>query len=163
MKIRLNHQKADANNSLILISTVVMFFIFHSPRVIISIYEGITIQNVLTCNEKRKGFHTIWYLYVQNTLQFVQASACPLKHVFIFILQVMRCSSNLPIYMLVSDNFKNYLSSWIKNKMKYISKLIQAGKLYIFHFLSFIFDIFIYLDPDLKEADEPSFVWTSKV
>ena len=69
---RVHHQKTDANLSLVLIFTILMFFMFHSPRVILSVYEATTIQNVLTCNGKRKGFYTIWYLYVQNTLQLVQ-------------------------------------------------------------------------------------------
>ena len=72
MKERLNHQKLDANHSLILLSTILMFCMFHSPRVIISIYEAVTIKSLLTCMERQKGFYTIWYLYIQRSLQFVQ-------------------------------------------------------------------------------------------
>ena len=75
IKQRLCHQKLDANHSMILIFTIIMFIMFHSPRVLICIYEAITIQNVLTCMGKQKGYYTIWYLYTQNTLQLVQASA----------------------------------------------------------------------------------------
>ena len=71
---RRNNQMNDVNLSVILIFTILMFLIFHTPRVILSIYEAITIQYVLKCSQKRKGFYTIWYLYVQTTLQLVQAS-----------------------------------------------------------------------------------------
>ena len=60
---------------MILICTVFMFFLFHTPRGIMSIYEAITIQNVLQCSKKKKGFYTIWYLYVQAILQLVQVSS----------------------------------------------------------------------------------------
>ena len=72
LKARLNHQKLDANHSLILLSTILMFCLFHIPRVIISIYNAITINSVLKCKDRQKGFYTIWYLYAQYSLQFVQ-------------------------------------------------------------------------------------------
>ena len=69
---RANQQNKDCNLSFILIVTVVMFFIFHTPRIIISIYEAVTIQNLVRCTEKQKGYFLIWYLYVQAALQLLQ-------------------------------------------------------------------------------------------
>ena len=69
-----NQQKKDCNLSFILIVTVVMFFIFHTPRIIISIYEAVTIQNLVRCTERQKGYFLIWYLYVQAALQLLQVN-----------------------------------------------------------------------------------------
>ena len=66
------NQNDDVNHSVILISTIIMFFLFHFHRVILSIYEAITIHSVLLCSKKRKGFYAIWYLYTQAMLQLVQ-------------------------------------------------------------------------------------------
>ena len=68
----MNQQKKDCNLSIILIVTVIMFFIFHTPRIIISFYEAVTIQSLVRCTEKGKGFFLIWYLYVQAALQLLQ-------------------------------------------------------------------------------------------
>ena len=68
----MNQQKKDCSLSTILIVTVIMFFIFHTPRIIISVYEAVTIQNLVRCTERAKGYFLIWYLYVQAALQLLQ-------------------------------------------------------------------------------------------
>jgi len=97
---RVNQQKKDCNLSIILIVTVIMFFIFHTPRIIISFYEAVTIQSLVRCTEKGKGFFLIWYLYVQAALQ---------------LLQVLNSSQNFPIYWSVGTGFKNTFKKQIKN------------------------------------------------
>ena len=46
----------------------------------------------------------------------------------IFILKVMRCSSNLPIYLMVSNTFKKTLTSWIQKIRTSFSKSVPDGK-----------------------------------
>jgi hypothetical protein len=101
---RLHHQKTDANLALVLIFTILMFFMFHSPRVILSVYEAITIQNVLTCSEKQKGFYTIWYLYVQNTLQFVQVYLFCCSNSYIYYIRLFDQSSSVSVSTFSSVN-----------------------------------------------------------
>ena len=72
---RANQQRKDCNLSIILIVTVIMFFIFHTPRIIISVYEAVTIQNLVQCTDKGKAYYLIWYLYVQLLLQLLQVHA----------------------------------------------------------------------------------------
>ena len=67
-----NQMKSDINLTVILFVTVFLFLVFNIPRVIISIYEALTIQNLLRCSKKRLGYYKIWYLYVQATLQLLQ-------------------------------------------------------------------------------------------
>jgi len=97
---RVKQQKKDCNLTNILIVTVIMFFVFHTPRVIISVYEAITIQHLMSCTDKGKGYYHIWYLYVQAALQ---------------LLQVLNSSQNLPIYWNVGSGFKNTLTKQIKS------------------------------------------------
>ena len=49
---RVNQQKKDCNLSIILIVTVIMFLIFHTPRILISVYESASIQSVVLCTER---------------------------------------------------------------------------------------------------------------
>jgi len=99
---RVNQQKKDCTLSIVLIVTVIMFFIFHLPRILISVIESATIKDVVNCAERGRGFLTIWYLYVQAALQ---------------LLQVMDSSQNLPIYLCVSSSFKKvltaHMTSWV--------------------------------------------------
>merc|ERR1712012_127483 len=49
---RASQQRRDCNLSTILIVTVVMFLIFHSPRIIVSMIESFAIQSVVHCTER---------------------------------------------------------------------------------------------------------------
>ena len=64
-KLRRSQHRLDLNLSLILIMTVFMFFMFHLPRVLISIYEAFTIKQMVICGQKGLGYYPIWYLYAQ--------------------------------------------------------------------------------------------------
>ena len=37
-----------------------------------SVYEALTIQKLVLCNSKERGFYHIWYLYIQAALQLLQ-------------------------------------------------------------------------------------------
>ena len=86
---RKNQHRNNFNLTVILFVTVLMFFFFTIPRVLMSIYEAATIQNMLRCSKKRKGYYQIWYLYVQATLQLLQV--CPPYHYIFPPLPYTRC------------------------------------------------------------------------
>ncbi|XP_023326792.1 uncharacterized protein LOC111700184 isoform X2 [Eurytemora carolleeae] len=98
---RMNQQKKDLSMAVILISTIIMFFAFHTPRILTSVYEASTIQDVLYCRGKEKEYRGIWYLYIQLVVQ---------------LMMLVNCSINLPVYLLVSTPFRTtcrkYLLCW---------------------------------------------------
>jgi hypothetical protein len=72
IKKRRKQHKTDVDLSLILIVTVAVFFMFHLPRVLISIYEAFTMKQVVVCGQKGLGYYQIWYLYAQAVAQMLQ-------------------------------------------------------------------------------------------
>ena len=76
---RRHQHKIDLNQSLILIVMILIFFMFHIPRVIISIYEAFTIQRMIKCSQKGLGYYHIWYLYGQAVSQFLQVFHITIK------------------------------------------------------------------------------------
>ena len=40
----------------------------------LSVYEAVTIQTLVLCTSKGRGYYHIWYIYMQAALQLVQVS-----------------------------------------------------------------------------------------
>ena len=75
---RAAQQKRDCNLAIVLICTILMFLVTHTPRcddklmnldnfltnfpprIFTNIFEAITINSVLTCQEKGAGYLKIW-------------------------------------------------------------------------------------------------------
>eukprot|EP00092_Neocalanus_flemingeri_P093716 GFUD01119133.1.p1 GENE.GFUD01119133.1~~GFUD01119133.1.p1 ORF type:complete len:246 (-),score=49.89 GFUD01119133.1:20-757(-) len=111
--LRRTQHKIDLNLSLILLVTIILFFMFHTPRVIISIYEAFTIQKVVNCSQNGLGYYHIWYLYAQSVAQF---------------LQVTRCSQNFPIYMWLNTAFRNIVFEWKNECFKFARSIYRKGE-----------------------------------
>ena len=110
-----------------------IFFLF-------SVYESLTIQNLVQCNNKGLGYYHIWYLYVQVTLQLLQVLGKENKtdgHVIfchsaksspnilpergrlswynkLFFPQVLNSSQNLLIYWFVGSGFKTTAKKYLR-------------------------------------------------
>eukprot|EP00092_Neocalanus_flemingeri_P095536 GFUD01121553.1.p1 GENE.GFUD01121553.1~~GFUD01121553.1.p1 ORF type:complete len:347 (+),score=65.60 GFUD01121553.1:153-1193(+) len=108
---RMAQQKRDCNLAVVLSFTVLMFLLTHVPRIITSIYEGVTIRSVLKCHDTNQGYLKIWYLYILSIIQ---------------LLQVVNASLNLPIYWIlgttceatVSKNMLMCKPSFHKNQVR---------------------------------------------
>eukprot|EP00092_Neocalanus_flemingeri_P018501 GFUD01020026.1.p1 GENE.GFUD01020026.1~~GFUD01020026.1.p1 ORF type:complete len:416 (-),score=82.55 GFUD01020026.1:407-1654(-) len=88
---RIAQQKRDCNLAVVLSFTVLMFLLTHLPRIMTSIYEGVTIRSVLKCHDTKQGYLKIWYLYILSTIQ---------------LLQVVNASLNFPIYWILGATYK---------------------------------------------------------
>jgi len=88
---RATQQSRDCNLAIILISTVVMFFLCHLPRVVTSIYEAANIHSILDCREKGRDKTPIWFMYITNAVQ---------------LLMVVNASVNLPIFFFAGKTFR---------------------------------------------------------
>jgi len=88
---RLNQQSRDLNLAIVLISTVVMFFFCHFPRLVTSIYEAANIHSILDCREKGQDKTPLWFMYVTAAVQ---------------LLMVVNASLNLPIYFFAGKSFR---------------------------------------------------------
>ena len=73
--MRRDQHKKDLRLSLILIVNVFVFIMFHLPRVVISVYEAFTTQQMVICGKKGRAYYHIWYLYVQLIAQLLQVRA----------------------------------------------------------------------------------------
>jgi len=80
--------KTSLSSTTILLCTVTMFLICHSPRLFLSVYEAAMINSILHCQSKRLGITPIWYLYAMASVQ---------------LLQVINTSLNFPIYWFVGN------------------------------------------------------------
>jgi len=88
---RATQQSRDCNLAIILISTVVMFFLCHLPRVVTSIYEAANIHSILDCRDKGRDKTPIWFMYITNAVQ---------------LLMVVNASVNLPIFFFAGKTFR---------------------------------------------------------
>jgi len=88
---RATQQSRDCNLAIILVSTVVMFFLCHLPRVVTSIYEAANIHSILDCREKGRDKTPIWFMYITNAVQ---------------LLMVVNASVNLPIFFFAGKTFR---------------------------------------------------------
>ena len=115
-KLRRSQQRKDLNLSLILIMTVFMFFMFHLPRVLISIYEAFTTQQMVICGQKGLGYYHIWYLYAQATAQLLQVG---LGYYHIWYLYLQATSQLLKVGL-------GYYHIWYLNE-QVTAQLLQVG------------------------------------
>merc|ERR1719264_675475 len=53
----------ECNLAIILLSTTLTFFVLHTPRLLTSVYEAITIHYQLKCTTENKDFLPLWFLY----------------------------------------------------------------------------------------------------
>jgi len=88
---RATQQSRDCNLAIILVSTVVMFFLCHLPRVVTSIYEAANIHSILDCRDKGRDKTPIWFMYITNAVQ---------------LLMVVNASVNLPIFFFAGKTFR---------------------------------------------------------
>ena len=65
-------QKRDLNLAIVLICTILMFLATHTPRIMAGIFEAVTINAVLNCQEKGRGYLEIWYLYLLTIVNLLQ-------------------------------------------------------------------------------------------
>jgi len=89
-----SQQWKDINMSLVLISTVAMFFVCHTPRIFVSLYEATNIQSILNCRDKGKANTPLWFMFVTLAVQ---------------LLMVVNASFNLPIYFFAGQHFRDAL------------------------------------------------------
>eukprot|EP00092_Neocalanus_flemingeri_P014437 GFUD01015576.1.p1 GENE.GFUD01015576.1~~GFUD01015576.1.p1 ORF type:complete len:498 (+),score=105.88 GFUD01015576.1:152-1645(+) len=88
---RVTQQSRDLNLAIVLISTVIMFFFCHLPRLVTSIYEAANIHSILDCREKGQDKTPLWFMYVTAAVQ---------------LLMVVNASLNLPIYFFAGKSFR---------------------------------------------------------
>merc|ERR1711892_396659 len=88
---RISQQSKDINLAIVLISTVIMFFFCHLPRLVTSIYEAANIHSILDCREKGQDKTPLWFMYVTAAVQ---------------LLMVVNASLNLPIYFFAGKSFR---------------------------------------------------------
>lgn len=87
--------KTSLSSTTILLCTVTMFLICHSPRLFLSVYEAAMINSILHCQSKRLGITPIWYLYAMASVQ---------------LLQVINTSLNFPIYWFVGTFRETFIN-----------------------------------------------------
>jgi hypothetical protein len=71
---RLQQRRKDCDHSVVLVVTILLFLAFHTPRVLMSVYESVSIQAAAVCSARQRGYFTIWYLYAQATVQLLQVT-----------------------------------------------------------------------------------------
>ena len=71
---RAAQEKRDYNLAVVLICTILMFLATHTPRIMTSMFEAVTIGSVLACQGKGQGYLRIWYLYLLNGVNLLQVS-----------------------------------------------------------------------------------------
>merc|ERR1719481_1598462 len=95
LKLSQQRQK-DSSLVLILSCTALSFFLLHTPRILTSLYEALTIQSQQVCSEKGKEFLSLWFLYTMAAM-----STC----------LVLNASSNLLIYLVAGQAFREKFKS----------------------------------------------------
>ena len=126
-----------------------IFFLF-------SVYESLTIQNLVQCNNKGLGYYHIWYLYVQVTLQLLQVLGKENKtdgHVIfchsaksspnilpergrlswynkLFFPQVLNSSQNLLIYWFVGSGFKTTAMKYLRYFSRELNRNAKILQIY---------------------------------
>jgi len=90
----MRQQSRDVNMSLVLISTVAVFLLCHTPRLVTSVYESINIGQILFCRDIGRDNTPLWYMYFTAAVQ---------------LLMVVNASFNLPIYFFAGQHFRETL------------------------------------------------------
>merc|ERR1712096_2486 len=99
----IEEHKTSLSSTTILLCTVTMFLICHSPRLFLSVYEAAMINSILHCQSKRLGITPIWYLYAMASVQ---------------LLQVINTSLNFPIYWFVGNFRETFINLFRLNKFR---------------------------------------------
>jgi len=89
-----SQQSKDINMSLVLVSTVAMFFFCHTPRLFVSLYEAINIHSIQLCQKKGKINTPTWFMFVTLAVQ---------------LLMVVNAAFNLPVYFFAGHHFRDAL------------------------------------------------------
>lgn len=109
---RLRQQNKECNLTIVLLSTVIMFFVCHLPRILTSVHEAVNIQNILGCREKGRDLTPLWLLYIMALVQYLQS---------------MNACVTLPIYLFASKGFQTAAVEMTRSLMKKLTCRLPAS------------------------------------